>query len=256
VLAEQALTDTFGREHAVVQLPQWFSSVTSFTQLPEQLVSPVPHVVEHDPDEQTCPPPHTFRQLPQLPLSVCVLTSHPFAGFPSQSAKPALQAPIPQTPSAQVAPAFGKLHLIPQPPQLFTSLERTAVSHPLAALPSQSPKPFWQAPTTQVLDEHASTETFGSAHAAVQLPQWLTSVTSFTQLPEQLISPEPQVVAQDPEEHTWPPPQAFLQLPQFALSLCVLTSHPFAGLPSQSAKPVLQAPIPQAPAAHVAPAFG
>jgi hypothetical protein len=74
-----------------------------------------------------------------LPFSACVFTSHPFAGFPSQSAKPAAQAPIAHVPVAHDAAAFAKVQTIPQPPQLFTSVLFVAVSHPFAATPSQSP---------------------------------------------------------------------------------------------------------------------
>ena len=101
------MTDTFGSAHAFVQLPQWFTSVVSATQLLEQSVVVPPHVVPHAPAEHTWPPPHAVPQLPQLPLSACVLTSQPFAGLPSQSANPGAQAPMAHAPVAQVAPAFG-----------------------------------------------------------------------------------------------------------------------------------------------------
>ena len=41
----------------------------------------------------------------QLPVSVLRLTSQPFEGFPSQSAKPASQVLIPQTPRVHLAVA-------------------------------------------------------------------------------------------------------------------------------------------------------
>jgi hypothetical protein len=255
LLAEQALTATFASAHAVAHAPQWLTSVVSFAQLPEQFVSPAPHVVPHEPEEQTWPPPHAALHAPQLPLSACVFTSHPFAGLPSQSAKPAAHAPITQPPVAQVAAAFAKLHLSPQPPQLPTSVLLVAVSQPFVATPSQSPNPAAHAPTTQLLAEHASTAVFGRAHEVAQLPQWLTSVVSSAQLPEQLVSPAPHVVPHAPAEHTWPPPQAFLHAPQFPLSAWVFVSHPLDGSPSQSAKPTLHAPSAHTPVEHVAPAF-
>jgi len=145
---------------------------------------------------------------------------------------------------------------MPHPPQLFTSLPWVAVSQPSAAKPLQSPKPMAQAPTTHLLAEHALTDTFGKAHAFVQLPQWLTSLASVTQLLEQSVVAPPHVVPQEPAEHTWPPPHAVPQPPQLALSACVLTSQPFAGLPSQSAKPPAQAPSVHVPVEQVAPALG
>jgi hypothetical protein len=123
-------------------------------------------------------------------------------------------------------------------------------------MPSQLPYPPAQETIAQVLDEHASTETFGSAQALAQLPQWFTSVASLTQLPAQLVRPAPHVVEQAPEEHTWPPPHALPHPPQLPLSDCVLTSHPLAALPSQSAKPVAQVPREHVPLAQVAAALG
>ena len=210
----------------------------------------------HEPEEHTWPPPHPIPQPPQLPLSVCVSTSHPLAAVPSQLAKPGLHAPMTHVPVEQVAPALGKLHWIPHPPQLFTSLPCVAVSQPLLAMPSQLPYPLAQETTAQALDEHASTETFGRAQTLAQLPQWFTSVLSLTQLPAQLVSPPPHVVVQAPEEHTWPPPHPIPQPPQLPLSDCVLTSQPLAALPSQSAKPVAQVPREHVPLAQVAPALG
>lgn len=151
--------------------------MTSFAQLPEQLVSPAPQVVPHVPDEQTLPSAHVFLHAPQLPLSARVLTSQPFAGLPSQSAKPGLHAPIAHTPAPQLALALAKLQRTPQPPQLFTSLAPVAVSQPLPAAPSQSPKPAAHAPTTQLRAAHALIEAFASAHTLVHDPQCWASAT-------------------------------------------------------------------------------
>jgi hypothetical protein len=107
VLDEQALTVTSGSAHALVQLPQWFTSVDSLTQLPEQSTSPLPHVVPHALDEQTWPPLHAVAHAPQLALSEVVSVSHPLAESPSQSAKPLSHAPIAHVPALQVALAFA-----------------------------------------------------------------------------------------------------------------------------------------------------
>ena len=202
LLPEHALMDTFARAHTFVQPPQWLSSVVSLTQLPEQLVSPAPHDVPQLPDEHTWPPPHAVPHPPQLPLSACVLTSQPFAALPSQLAKPALHAPMTHVPVEHVAPALGNSHLMPHPPQLFTSLLCVAVSQPFDATPSQSPYPVLHAPTTQLLAEQALTDTLGSAHPFEQPPQWLSSVVSLTQLPEQFVRPAPHDVVHVPDEQT------------------------------------------------------
>jgi hypothetical protein len=253
---EHAFTATFESEQALVHEPQWLTSVVSFTQAPVQFVRPLPQVVVHTPLEHTVPPGHTLPHDPQLPPLARTLTSQPFAGLPSQSAKPGLQVPIAHVPAAQLALAFGNEHVMPHPPQSFTSLPRVAVSQPSAGLPLQSPQPLAHAPTTHAPAEHAFTVTCGSAHAPAQLPQWLTSVCSFTQLPEQLVSPAPHVVVHVPLEHTVPPGHTLPHEPQLPLFARTLISQPFAGLPSQSAKPGLQVPIAHVPAAHVALAFG
>ncbi len=60
----------------------------------------------------------TLPHLPQLEALVCVFISQPLAALPSQSAKPALQPPMPHTPFAQVALALaGAGQTLPQAPQ-------------------------------------------------------------------------------------------------------------------------------------------
>jgi hypothetical protein len=71
-------------------------------------------------------------------LSVRVSTSQPSAGFALQSAKPAAQARTAHAPLVQVEVALGSEQVRPQAPQL-EALEERSVSHPLAAMPSQSP---------------------------------------------------------------------------------------------------------------------
>src|SRR5204863_303571 len=136
VLETQALMLTLARAHTPVQLPQRIGSVAVFTHAPEQLTVPVPQVVVHVPEAHTWPAAHAPPQRPQLALSVVRFTSQPLAGFMSQSAKPVAQAPIAQVPDPQVAAALAKRHTTPQPPQLLTSLPRTAVSQPFVAAPS------------------------------------------------------------------------------------------------------------------------
>ena len=130
-------------------------------------------------------------QRPQLPLSLPTLTSQPLAAMPSQSAKPAAQAPIPHAPASQVAAALAKRHATPHAPQWFRSAPRTLSSQPSAALPLQSAKPLAQAPTTHAPAAQALTVTFASAHAASHAPQCRGSVMGDTQPPPQLVRPAP-----------------------------------------------------------------
>jgi hypothetical protein len=141
---------------------------------------------------------------------------------------------------------------MPQPPQLFTSDAPVAVSQPLVATPSQSPKPAAQPPTTQLLEAHAFTVTLGNAQAVAQLPQCCELTVVLTQLPEQSVSPVPQVVVHALDEHTWPPGQALWHAPQLATSPAVSVSQPLAGLPSQSMNPAAHVPSAHTPAVHEA----
>ena len=145
------------RERATQETMEFglFGSKVTLLQLPEQFVSPAPQVVTHTPAEHAWPPGHTLPQAPQLLLSVLTLISQPFVAIASQLRKPALQAPRPQAPVVHVDAALAKEQRTPQPPQLFTSVERTLVSQPLLAVPSQSPKPVVHEPTRQLEPEHA-----------------------------------------------------------------------------------------------------
>ncbi len=146
------------------------------------------------------------------------------------------------TPSRQLVLAPS---LLPHIPQLFTSVLRF-VSQPLAAMPSQSPKPALQANPTQAPATQA-----GEAFAKVPLqarphaPQWVLLVCRLTQAPPQSVWPVGHT--QVPVEQE-PPVQVRPQAPQFN-AVVVLVSQPLAMLPSQSAKPVLQA-IPHRPLVH------
>jgi hypothetical protein len=76
-------------------------------------------------------------QPPQLFTLVLVLISQPFAGLPSQFAKPELQLATAQLPATQAGVPLGMLQTLPQPPQLETLLPMLT-SQPFAAMPSQS----------------------------------------------------------------------------------------------------------------------
>src|SRR5207244_2296935 len=97
----------------------------------------VPLVVEQAP-----------AQLPQWSRSLLRLTSQPFATFPSQLAKPALQV-IVHCDETHAAVPFVALQPAPQAPQ-FATLFVVLTSQPFAALPSQLAKPASQAPTWHI----------------------------------------------------------------------------------------------------------
>jgi len=84
---------------------------------------------------------HLVPHALQLLTSALRLTSQPFAALPSQSAKPALQLWIPHTPAVHLGVALGRLHTVPQLPQLLMSVPFTFVSQTVAGLVSHSAKP-------------------------------------------------------------------------------------------------------------------
>ena len=81
-----------------------------------------------------------------------------------------------------------------------------------------------------------------------QPPQLFASACVSTQPPPHPVSGAAQ---QRPLEHVLAFAQSVPQVPQLALLVFVLTSQPFAGLPSQSPKPAAQVLTPQLPATHV-----
>ncbi|MEZ4405194.1 MAG: hypothetical protein R3A52_01705 [Polyangiales bacterium] len=118
----------------------------------------------HAPDTQLKPEAQTRLHVPQLVGAVSA-ASQPLASTPSQLAKPAAQAPSAQVPVAHDAVALAREQTAPQPPQLLAVL--SAASQPLAALPSQSPKPAGHVGAT-----HAPpVQTRPAAQAAPQAPQ-------------------------------------------------------------------------------------
>ena len=111
-----------------------------------QVLSGDAQVVPQTPPEQTWPAGQPWPQVPQLALSVWVLTSQPLAATLSQLAKPVVQLATPQTPAVQLALALGSAHAWPQAPQLAV-LVWVLTSQPSEAVPSQSPKPVAQRTT-------------------------------------------------------------------------------------------------------------
>jgi hypothetical protein len=137
------------------------------------------------------------------------------------------------------------------------------VSQPLAALPSQLPKPALHAPSTHAPPEHVDAA-LARAQAIPQPPQFAVLVAvlasqPFIALPSQLAKPVLQAPsAQLPPAQVAPAfakEQAIPQPPQFIALERVSVSQPFIALLSQLAKPALQAPSAQLPPAQLAAAF-
>jgi hypothetical protein len=131
-----------------------------------------------------------------------------------------------------------------------------SVSHPVAGMRSQSPKPalhvIAQVPPAHALDALART-----SHTAPHIPQCALLVLVSTQAPEQLLCPIAQPLVHMPviasqlgvaPEHTRP------HVPQWEGDESE-ASQPFAAIPSQSAKPGAHAFV-QRPAAQEARWFG
>lgn len=127
------------REQRAPQPPQFDTSperVTSQPSAPLPLQSPKPALhatTVHRPPAQTPVPLVGEQRTPQPPQfdpSLTIETSQPFAGLPSQFAKPALQLSIAHRPPAQLAVAFEREHHEPQPPQCM-GLVSVETSQPL-----------------------------------------------------------------------------------------------------------------------------
>ena len=175
-----------GTVHARSQAPQCCTSVCASTQLIAHRVLAIPlHPLTH----AYCPPAswqsgdgsmHRVPHRPQLPGEPRS-ASHPLPGFPSQSAKPALQVK-PQVPIAHVGVAFaGVAHARAHIPQCATVV-RVSTSHPLLASPSQSANPVLHvnphAPIAQVAVAFAR-----AGHASHRAPQVATDVSSAQAIP-------------------------------------------------------------------------
>ena len=112
---------------------------------------------------------------------------------------------IAHDPAAQVDVALERAQARPQAPQL-AALVWVLVSQPLAAAPSQSPKPPVQRTTVHALPEQPLAATLASAHTA---PHALQLAGSIAVLAQKAVEPMPQVrsgraqvVPQTPAEHT------------------------------------------------------
>lgn len=85
--------------------------------------------------------------------------------------------------AAHVAVPCALVHFIPHFPQ-FDGSVATFVSHPVEALPSQSPNPSTQSPTAHAPDLHAPLA-FGGAHLDPHAPQFAALDCTSTHAPLQ-----------------------------------------------------------------------
>lgn len=157
----------------------------------------------------------------------------------SQFPKPLSQLPSVQVPVAQLSLPLVSAHAELHAPQWVKEL--SAVSQPLAALPSQSPKPELQAMRAQLPDEQVVVA-LACAHATLQPPQLLLVLVCVSQpfaaLPSQLAKPVLHaVIAQLPVEHDAVALTRVQLVPQLPQSAVVRSdvSQPFVGSLSQLA---------------------
>ncbi|MBK8694091.1 MAG: hypothetical protein IPN17_17860 [Deltaproteobacteria bacterium] len=250
--------------------------MSGFTQVPEQLTCDDEHEVVQVPAWQFWPPGHTRPQAPQLLLSPLRLISQPLGTSPSQSRKPAAQEATVHAPAAQPAVPLITVHARPQVPQ-WATVVLVLVSQPLLRLPSQLPSPELQAMehtpplhagVPPLLGQRLPQLAGMPDTTGPPMPQLLTLLSvvvsqPLPSMPSQLPRPTPHTTIEMrhiPAVHTGLAPvgaeQRVPQAPQLEMSpIAVFTSQPLAGLPSQSAKPALQAPRMQRPAAQVAAAL-
>src|SRR2546428_811327 len=148
-----------------------------------------------------------------------------------------------QAPALHAALAWARLQALPQLPQLAMS-PVVSVSHPLATLLSQLPKPLlqviWQAPALHAGVPLLLEQTFPQAPQCAVLA--LVSVSQpLATLPSQSPKPASQAIWQAPALHEgvpWLFEHALPHAPQL-LTVVTSTSQPSAAFPLQSAKPGL-----------------
>lgn len=176
--------------------------------------------------------------LPQLPTTDPWLSSQPLPVFPSQEEKPVLQERKRQLPVEQLSLAPGRLQTVPQPPQLVRVFRR--LSHPLAPLPSQLPKPLLQVPRRQLPVLQLSLA-FARLQVFPQPPQFVRVFKRASQplpaVPSQSSKPLLQRLTPQLPPGQVPVPLAMLQLRPQPPQLDVVArevSQPFAPMPSQS----------------------
>jgi hypothetical protein len=183
----------------------------------------------------------------QPPQSVLVISdvSQPVASLPSQSPKLAVHAPIAQVPVAQVAVAFVREQLDPQPPQ-FTSVVM-GVSQPLGSTASQSPKPGRHEVHPHMPVEQSATA-WDRRHAtphpvqSVSVPSGVSQPSSGIML--QSAKPGSQLATAHAPlvqvGRAFGSMHALPHAPQFASDVPRSASQPLPAIMSQSSKPMRQ----------------
>jgi hypothetical protein len=117
---------------------------------------------------------HSLPHAPQCVSELVSDVSQPLVALPSQSPKPALHAPIRHVPPTHEVVALGRLQARPQAPQCAAVVLRS-VSQPLAALPSQLPRPIAQVVVPQTPIVHAGVPVI-EEHALPQVRQCATEL--------------------------------------------------------------------------------
>jgi hypothetical protein len=194
---------------------------------------------------------HTLPHVLQLLTSELTFASHPFAGLPSQSLKPALHVGTHEPAVQTVVPCPFK-QVSPQAPQFAVVF--SGVSQPLRASPSQLPKPELhvglQAPPTHAVGPFRLVQGWPQPPQCAVVDWVLVSHPLFA-LPSQLPNPALHVGVQDPLGHVVEPfafEHVVPQTPQFVV-VFKDASQPSVMSPSQLPKLALQL-IEQAPRAQ------
>lgn len=249
------------------QTPQLFTLVLRLTSqplatLPSQLANPALQAMPQLPPAHDGVPLlllHTLPQPPQLPALVFTLTSQPLAGLPSQSAKPALQLAMSQTPATQLEVPLAATHSFPQVPQLLGSVF-LLTSQPSPGRPLQSRLGLMQLESLQALFAQEPRPP-GKMHCLPHTPQfWSSDCTLASQPVAAVLSQSPKPAEQLAIVHA-PAMQDSLafrrshtapQAPQLFTFVCRSTSQPSVLFELQSANPALHAPAPHTPVLHSA----
>ncbi len=187
----------FARVHAVMHALQCASVLRACSQpfavFPSQSPNPGEQdVAVHVPVEHVSPEPAMSQIVPHVAQLVSVLSavSQPFAALASQLPQSELHAPSVQVPVAQLAIAFAREHAVPHVAQ-FASVV-SDVSHPLASVASQLPKPTLHDEIAQLPVEHVA-PALAREQPAPHAPQLVSEVSAvsqpFTSLPSQLPKP-------------------------------------------------------------------
>jgi hypothetical protein len=255
-----------GVAHALPQLEQLLADVPRLVSHPSKTVplqspNPLLHANPHRPAVHVAiafaRAAHAVAHVPQFDTELRRSTSHPFAALPSQSPNPAEHPVTAHVPATHADIALARSQVRPHIPQFAGAVERS-VSHPFAALPSQSPNPASHGPRVHTPPTHVALAC-AKLQALPQAPQFASEVArsvSHASLALALQSPRPaahELAVHVPPVHAGVPDgHAIPQPPQFAGDEVTFASHPFVASPSQFAKPALHAPSAHVPSTQFA----